>query len=49
VQVSDYGKVLEPYREDIPVLELSVPLDGRPDAVLAALDQARRPARRNSA
>ena len=33
--------------EDIPVLELSVPLDGRPAVVLAALDQARRPARRN--
>ena len=29
--------------EDIPVLELSGPLDGRLDAVLAALDQARRP------
>jgi hypothetical protein len=27
---------------DIPVLELSGPLDGRLDAVLAALDQARR-------
>ena len=33
--------------EDIPVLELSGPLDGRLDAVLAALDQAQRPARRN--
>jgi len=32
---------------DIPVLELSGPLDGRLDAVLAALDQSRRPARRN--
>ena len=29
--------------EDIPVLELSGPLDGRLDAVLAALDQTRRP------
>ena len=29
--------------EDIPVLELSGPLDGRVDAVLAALDQTRRP------
>ena len=28
---------------DIPVLELSGPLDGRPDAVLAALGQSRRP------
>ena len=28
---------------DIPVLELSGPLDGRLDAVLAALDQTRRP------
>jgi hypothetical protein len=28
---------------DIPVLELSGPLDGRLDAVLAALDQSRRP------
>ena len=28
--------------EDIPVLELSGPLDGRLDAVLAALDQTRR-------
>ena len=32
---------------DIPVLELSGPLDGRLDAVLAALDQSQRPARRN--
>jgi len=32
---------------DTPVLELSGPLDGRLDAVLAALGQARRPARRN--
>jgi hypothetical protein len=30
---------------DLPVLELSGPLDGRLDTVLAALDQARRPAR----
>jgi hypothetical protein len=29
--------------EDIPVLELNGPLDGRLDAVLAALDQTRRP------
>jgi hypothetical protein len=29
--------------EDIPVLELSGPLDGRVDAVLAALDQIQRP------
>ena len=29
--------------EDIPVLELSGPLDGRVDAVLAALDQTKRP------
>jgi AAA domain len=29
--------------EDIPVLELSGPLDGRLDAVLAALDQTKRP------
>jgi len=29
--------------EDIPVLELSGPLDGRVDAILAALDQTRRP------
>ena len=29
--------------EDIPVLELDGPLDGRLGAVLAALDQARRP------
>ena len=29
--------------EDIPVLELSGPLDGRLDAILAALDQIRRP------
>jgi hypothetical protein len=34
---------------DIPVLELSGPLDRRPDAVLAALDQARRPVRRHRA
>ena len=33
--------------EDIPVLELDGPLDGRLSAVLAALDQSRRPARRN--
>jgi AAA domain len=33
--------------EDIPVLELDGPLDGRLGAVLAALDQARRPARQN--
>jgi hypothetical protein len=33
--------------EDIPVLELDGPLDRRPGAVLAALDQARRPVRRN--
>ena len=32
---------------DIPVLELSGPPDGRLDAVLAALGQARRPARRD--
>lgn len=32
---------------DIPLLELSGPLDRRLDAVLAALDQARRPARRH--
>jgi hypothetical protein len=32
---------------DIPVLELSGPLDVRLDAVLAALDLSRRPARRN--
>ena len=32
---------------DIPVLELSGPLDGRLDAVLAALGQARRPAHRD--
>jgi|SRR6516225_3153737 len=32
---------------DIPVLELSGPLDRRLDAVLAALDQVRRPARRH--
>lgn len=32
---------------DVPVLELSGPLDGRLDAVLAALDRSRRPARRN--
>ena len=31
---------------DIPVLELSGPLDGRPDAVLAALSQARAVKRR---
>jgi predicted ATPase len=30
---------------DLPVLELSGPLDGRLDTVLSALDQARRPAR----
>jgi hypothetical protein len=29
--------------QDIPVLELDGPLDGRLGAVLAALDQARRP------
>ena len=29
--------------EDIPVLELSGPLGGRVDAILAALDQTRRP------
>jgi hypothetical protein len=34
--------------EDIPVLELDGPLDGRLSAVLAALDQSRRPAPRNS-
>ena len=33
--------------EDIPVLELDGPLDGRLGAVLAALDHTRRPARRN--
>jgi hypothetical protein len=33
--------------EDIPVLELDGPLDGRLNAVLAALDQSRRPAPRN--
>ena len=33
--------------EDIPVLELDGPLDGRLGAVLAALDQAGRPARRH--
>ena len=33
--------------EDVPVLELDGPLDGRLGAVLAALDQARRPARQN--
>src|SRR5262249_57977519 len=33
--------------EDISVLELSGPLDGRLDAVLAALGQARRPAHRD--
>lgn len=33
--------------EDIPGLELDGPLDGRLSAVLAALDQSRRPARRN--
>jgi hypothetical protein len=33
--------------EDIPVLELDGPLDGRLGAVLAALDQVRRPARQN--
>jgi len=32
---------------DIPVLELSGPVDGRLDAVLAALGQASRPARRD--
>lgn len=32
---------------DIPVLELSGPLDGRLDTVLAALDRSQRPARRN--
>ena len=32
---------------DLPVLELSGPLDSRLDAVLAALDQARRSARRD--
>ena len=32
---------------DIPVLELSGPLDGRLDAVLAALVQATRPAHRD--
>jgi hypothetical protein len=32
---------------DIPVLELSGPLDGRLNAVLAALDQSQRPARRD--
>ncbi len=30
---------------DIPVLELSGPLDGRLDAILAVLDQSWRPAR----
>jgi len=34
-------------RGDIPVLELSGPLDGRLDAVLAAPGQARRPAHRD--
>ena len=34
---------------DTPVLELSGPLDRRLDAVLAALDQARRPVRRRRA
>ena len=33
--------------EDIPVLELDGPLDGRLSVVLAALDQSRRPAPRN--
>jgi uridine kinase len=36
----------EPYyllEEDIPVLELSGPLDGRLDAILAALGRARSP------
>ena len=33
--------------EDIPVLELDGPLDGRLSAVLAALDQSPRPAPRN--
>ena len=37
-----YGDPLNAW-EDIPVLELSGPLDGRLDAVLAALDQTRRP------
>ncbi len=32
---------------DIPVLELDGPLDGRLNAVLAVLDQSRRPAPRN--
>jgi hypothetical protein len=32
---------------DVPLLELSGPLDGRLDAVLAALGQTRRPARRD--
>ena len=40
-------RVLEGYWEDIPVLELDGPFDGRLGAVLAALDQARRPARQN--
>jgi predicted ATPase len=33
--------------KDIPVLELSGPLDGRLDAVLAALDRSQPPVRRN--
>ena len=33
--------------EDIPVLELSGPLDGRLDAVVATLDQTRHPRRRD--
>jgi len=41
-----YGDPLNAWG-DLPVLELSGPLDGRLDAVLAALDQARRPARRD--
>jgi len=39
-----YGDPLNAW-EDIPVLELNGPLDSRLDAVLAALDQARRSAR----
>ncbi|MBV9447996.1 MAG: hypothetical protein JO345_19095 [Streptosporangiaceae bacterium] len=37
-----YDDPLDAWR-DIPVLELSGPLDGRLDAVLAALDQSRLP------
>jgi hypothetical protein len=41
-----YDDPLNAWR-DIPVLELGGPLDGRLHAVLAALDQSRRPARRD--